>query len=116
MAYIRLLEDHNDDEAGDLVYRPATVARSLVHNGIAVDGDDIYNYGPHKEEAIAKEYEKRGKHLTELPDGFPDKERLEDNGFTTVEAINEASDAELTDIKYIGPESVKDIREAAQNT
>lgn len=116
MAYIRLLEDHNDDEAGDLVYRPATVARSLVQDGKAVDGDDIYNYGPHKEEATARDYEKHGKHLTSLPDGFPDKERLEDNGFTTVEAINEATDEALMDIKYIGPESVKDIREAARNT
>lgn len=96
------------------MYRPATVARSLVNQGKAVDGEDIYNYGPHKEEATAKNYETRGKHL--LPEDFPDKERLEDNGYKTINAVKQASDDELLDIKYIGKKSLEDIREAIRDT
>lgn len=47
-----------------------------------------------------------------LPDGFPSQEELLTAGYTTVTAVREATDAELTAVKGIGSASLKKIREA----
>lgn len=115
MAYVRLIEDYEDNQAGELVSLPATVARKLVYDGKAVDGDEIYDYGPHREQATAQDYEKRGNHITPLPDDFPEKERLSDSGYNTVEKVQQASDEELLDIKYIGNKTLQEIRETVRD-
>lgn len=107
MAYVRLLQDHDGDKAGTVVYRPATVARQLVARGKAVDGTAV-RYKPDRERAVSSNYETRG-----LPDDFPEKDRLEDAGYDSIAKIKTASDQDILDIKYIGASKLDDIREAA---
>lgn len=50
--------------------------------------------------------------IRQLPDDFPARDLLLAGGYETVEAVEAASDAELRELKGVGPAALRDIRAA----